>query len=186
MLERAGVSVASMASSLDSTASFDEREHEDSPDSVPRLPLRREESKALARARRKEQPQTSTPVKWLSSAINHPLISTLGAVLTIVLPPRITSHLTSYASQLNLVDDQEPPLPNAPPTGEQSPWDDGFGFYVAITPVDGATTESPPAILPPSCDINFKTHGGSTPPLVRAPPLDGLACEGETTVDNEG
>ena len=195
-LERQLGSMASFPSSTSSTLSFDE---DDELDDVPQLPLRRKEGdlrRAGARTQ-KEQRQASTSVKWVSTLSSHPLVGALGAFLTIVLPPRVTSTLSQYASALHLTsaadDDDDLDLPTVPPTGEQSPWDarNGYGFYVAITPPTplylGELTSSPGSTplfftTRSSPEHTFKTNGGRTPPLVRAPPHDGAATP-ETVVE---
>jgi len=203
-------SMDSLRSSTSSMFSCSDDESVREEELVPRLPLGRgREGSDIAEPRRTAS-SSAAPTKWLSGMVQHPLISTIGAVLTIILPTRVASTLASYASRLDLAgggddDDAQPPPP--PPGGEQSPWDEGFGFYVSITP---GTPGDPTPLFPfprllgadyaadddePPPPSHFQTFSGSTPPLVRAPArapspvaedAAGSDAVGEATVDDEG
>ena len=84
-----------------------------------------------------------------------------------------------YASHLHLTD--TPEEERAERSASPGP-DDGFGFYVAITPLSRYDAQTPnllPSLLAPPSPAGltgfrglktFETFGGRTPPLVRAPP----------------
>jgi hypothetical protein len=194
-LERQLGSMASL-SSTSSTLSFDEDLVD--ADGVPQLPLRRREGDLRRAGAREEQKRktSSTSVKWFSTLSTHPLVGALGAFLTIVLPPRVASSLSQYASGLRLAgdDDEDDEHPSALPTGGES-HNGGYGFYVAITPPapgygsPRADSFLPPGLLlgaaaspastsastPPTAETSpssYRTNGGSTPPLIAYAPRD--------------
>ena len=141
-LSASALSPQSSASSVEGRSPKRQR----SADDAPRLPLRRRQNT--------REPEPHGARAWLASAGQHPVLSAIGAVLTVVLPTRVASTLHSYAPHYNLVEDSRP----ARSTGSNTPGDD-FGFFVAITPLT-----SPGA--PFAGDRAFRSLAGGTPPLV--------------------